>query len=130
MNKNTIYKILYYICFIFSLIIWFATKNIINELGTDIGAYTNTFLLIINIVLVIIFTLKLIRKRLDKVNVLFPVIHLIFSILVIIIALIMNNKLLIPYMHFSYYIGFILFNYLLLNIYSILLLNKSKSIYK
>ena len=130
MNKITIYKILYYICFIISILIWFGTKSIIKDFGTYIGTYTNSFYAIINIVLVIIFSLKLIKKRLDKVNILFPVFYIIFCIIVTIICFIMNTKLVVPYIQFSYYIGFILFNYILLNIYSILSLNKSKSIYK
>lgn len=130
MNKATMYKILYYICFVISILIWFGTKSLITELGTDIGTYTNSLLGIINIILVIIFSLKLIKKRIDKVNLLFPVSYIIFCIIVIIICFVMNTKLIIPYIQFSYYIGFILFNYILLNIYSILSLNKSKSIYK
>lgn len=130
MNKTTIYNILYYVCFVISILIWFGTKSVITDFGTDIGTYTNLFLGIINIILVIIFSLKLIKKRIDKVNILFPVSYLLFCIIVIIICFIMNTKLIIPYIQFSYYIGFILFNYILLNVYSILSLNKSKSIYK
>ena len=125
MNKPIAFKLLYYICFLFSVFIWFSTSNLISEYGT-VRTSANVILGIVNLVLVIIFTIKLTKNKLEKVNIMFPIIHLIFSIIVVIIALIINNKLIFPYIHYSYYLSFILFNYVLLNIYSVLLFDKNK----
>ncbi|MBQ9072741.1 MAG: hypothetical protein IJY25_06250 [Bacilli bacterium] len=124
MNNKTIYKILYYICFILSLYIWFSISNLVNIFGIGTKTTINVLLGIVNLILVVVFSINLIKKKLDNINIIFPIIHLIFSILVIIIAIIMNNKLIIPNIHFSYYMSFILFNYMLLNLYSVLSFSK------
>jgi len=125
MNKPVTFKILYYICFAISAFLWFNTSNLINVFGIGIKTSTNALLAIVNLVLVIIFSFKLIKKDLKKINILFPIIYLIFLIIIVIITHIMNNKLMIPNIHFGYYLSFILFNYLLLNLYSVLSFSKN-----
>lgn len=127
MNKSPIFKILYYICFIVTLFIWISASKVIDVYAIDIRTGSNSILGILNLVFVIIFSIKIFKNKLKNTNILFPIIYLIFSILVVIISFIMNNKLVIPYIHFSYYVSFILFNYLLLNLYSILSINKNSN---
>ena len=117
MNKSMVYKILYYIIFLFTIVVCFFTKSKIDVYMVTLETLSNMLLVIINFILVVIFSIK-IKNKLGNINVLFPIIHIIFMILVFI--------LLLPYIHFTYYISFILFNYLLLNIYSVLSLVKLK----
>ena len=130
MNKSLIFKILYYVSFILTTIIWLYISRLIDKFDLDINTFSNTLLGIINLVLIIIFSIKLLKHKLEKVNILFPIIYLIFSIIVMIISFIMNNKLVIPYIHFNYYVSFVLFNYFLLNVYSVLSLEKIKKVGK
>ena len=124
MNKTKIFKILYYICFVFSVLIWIGAFNSVNKFGIDIRTSLNAVLGILNLTLVIIFSIKLIKNKLENINILFPIFHLIFMIIITILAILMNDKLIIPYIQYGYYISFILFNYLLLNVYSVLSFDK------
>ena len=126
MNKSFSFKILYYVCFVLSVATWIIASKSVNTFGLSIEIGIAPILGLLNLILVIIFSLKLIKNKLENVNVLFPIIYLLFLIVVILLALVMNNKLMIPNMHYGYYISFILFNYLLLNIYSILSITKLK----
>lgn len=120
MNKPLIFKILYYICFIISVITWFIFSNFVDEFAITIKTTSNAIFGIINLILVIIFSLKIIKHKLSEINIMFPISYLIFLLIVVILIFIMNNKLIIPYIHLNYYMPFILFNYLLLNVYSVL----------
>lgn len=111
MNKSCIFKILYYVCFAFFLYMFLGIFNL-NALAMILG--------VLNIVLTIIFILKSIKKKLENVNLLFPISYLIFVIVVVILMFFMNDKLIIPYIHISYYGTLIMFNYLLMNVYSVL----------
>ena len=125
MNKSLSFKVLYYICFGFTIATWIIASKSVNTLGLSIEIGIAPILGLLNLILVIIFSVKSIKNKLENVNILFPIIYLLFLIIVIILALIMNNKLMIPNIHYGYYISFILFNYLLLNIYAILSFPKS-----
>ena len=124
MNKSIVFKVLYYICFVVTLFIWIYASKVIDVYAIDIRTTSNSILGIINLIFIIIFSIKVFKNKLKNTNKLFPIIYLIFSIIVVIISFIMNSKLVIPYIHFSYYVSFILFNYLLLNLYSILSIHK------
>lgn len=126
MNKSFIFKVLYYFCFLISVFICVYANNAINIFGIGSETKVNVLLSIINLILVVIFSIKLLKIKLDKVNILFPIVHLIFCVIMIILVFIINNKLMIPYIHFGYYASFILFNNLLLNVYSILSFAKRK----
>lgn len=126
MNKSLVFKILYYVCFVVSVIAWIFVSNSVNIFGIGIKTGINTILGIVNLILVVVFSIRLIRNKLEKINILFPITYLLFLIIVVTLSLVMNNKLMIPNMHYGYYISFIEFNYLLLNIYSVLSFDKIK----
>lgn len=137
MKKNTIYIVLYYISFIISLSLIFLPNLLLNKfgLGEEITEYlvSNTFISImlegINIILVILFTIKILQKqKVLNVNIMFPIIYMVFVFIILLGCNLFNSRLVIPNIHFTYYIVFILINYLLLNIYSVLSFEKdSKS---
>lgn len=114
MNKSRNFKKNYYICFLLS------TFVMLGGVQSVLGGKINLLLGIINAILVIIFSIKSMKKKLKNVNVLFPIFYMIFLILMILLMFVMNNKLVLPYIHFNYYGALILINYLLLNIYSVL----------
>jgi len=126
MNKSLMFKILYYFCFVFTAVIWVYASNLVDTFGIVIRTTMNTILILVNLTLVGIFSIKLIKNKLEQTNIIFPVVYLVFVVIVVILAYIMNNKLIIPYIHYGYYVSFILFNYLLLNIYSVLSFIKKK----
>lgn len=122
MNNSKTFKILYYISFFVSLILSIialaTTTSIDGNLFIDIK---NIILIIINIILTILFSIKLVKKqKIDNINIIFPILFLIFSFLIIINIITYNSILIIPFIHLNYYISFILINELLLNIYSII----------
>lgn len=134
MKKNTIYIVLYYISFIVSLSLIFLPNLLLNKfvLGEGITEYlvSNTFISIIlegiNIILVILFTIKILQKqKVLNVNIMFPIIYMAFTFIILLGCILFNHRLVIPNIHFTYYIVFILINYLLLNIYSILSFEKN-----
>ena len=81
--------------------------------------------LFLNILLTIVFTILLIvRKNIVKPNILFPIIYIVFILLVLLVCHLFNGRVLMPYMHYSYYIVFIIIDNLLLNVYSLLSIEK------
>lgn len=101
-------------------------------LGEEITEYlvSNTFISImlegINIVLVILFTIKILQKQRDlNVNIMFPIVYMVFTFIILLRCNLFNRRLVIPNIQFTYYIVFILINYLLLNIYSVLSFEKN-----
>ena len=126
MNKYLLYKILYYISFIFTLVLTFFLTRLNEDLYFNMATGSQLFMIVINILLVIIFSIKLVKNKLKNVNVMFPIIYLLFSVIVLFIAFLMNDKLILSYVQFGYYINFILVDYLLLNTYSLFLFKKRK----
>lgn len=127
MNNTKTFKIVYYLCSILTLLyIIILSKTIsIYMSQAPIQTFANYLLGIINLILLIIVSISLIKKKeLQNTNILFPIIHLLFFSIVIIISILYNSKLIIPYIQFGYYLSFILFNYLLLNIYTLLSIKK------
>ena len=124
MNNSKIFKILSYICLILTILISFLISQPITVYSLEIIIPFNLILLVINLLLAIIFIIKTFKKKLNNVNIFFPIIYLVFMIVVIGIVIIINNRLFIPYIHFNYYFTFVLFNYLLLNIYSVISIKK------
>ena len=123
MNKSCAFKILYYISFFLFILICLG----ISSVYLDTRLAINLILGIANILLTIIFIIKSKSKKIEDVNITFPITYLIFLVIVVILMFVMNKKLIFPYIHFSYYKMIILFNYLLLNIYSVLSCFKSKN---
>ena len=126
MNSKKIYSVFYYIALLLSIFVY-AMPNI---LPSNVSFYIqlselSQIIALVNVILVVFFTILLIRGNIDKVNIMFPIIHIVFTIIVLVICALFNNRLVVPYVHYSYYIQFILVNYTLLNIYSVLSFNKS-----
>lgn len=129
--KTKNYLILYYICFIITiLLIGFSNYNFISAttMSPD-GKYVPSILECIMsggllyylcVGLVLIFTFLIIKKReLNVKNLLLPFAYIMFVIIVFGICFLFNDKVMLPYIHVNYYSKFILIGYLLLNIYYI-----------
>lgn len=132
MNNKKLYIFLYYLSLISSIFACIMSctlpNNMINS-NSSFEIYMNLscislWLIFINIIITIIFTIFLIKKQLNKVNILFPIIYILFTIIVSVICILFNDRLVIPFIHYTYYIQFILINYTLLNLYSLLSINK------
>lgn len=132
MNNKKIYICLYYFALLLSIFICtipsILQTNFINA-DSSLEMYVNLsglsfFLISLNLILIIIFTILLIKRSLSNTNILFPTFYILFAIVVLIICVLFNNRLVIPYIQYSYYINFILMNYTLLNLYSALSINK------
>ena len=129
--KNKKYLLLYYFSFVITILFTgFATyKNLeLLEIG-DIGFISilsnmmQNIIFLINMVLVIVFTVLLLRKRKLVVDSLWlPIMYVCFFTIVLILSFLFNNKVMISYLHFEYYAFFINIGYLLLNGYSLLLI--------
>ena len=129
--KNKKFLLLYYLSFVITILFTgFATyKNLeLLEIG-DIGFVSilsdmmQNIIFLINMVLVIVFTVLLLRKRKIVVDSLWlPIIYVCFFTIVLVMCLLFNNKVVIPYLHLGYYTSFINVGYLFLNGYSLLLI--------
>ena len=128
MNKSLVYKILYYLSFVFTLGLVFFLTRLDEDLYLNMATNYQLLMIVVNVLLVIIFSVKLRKNKLDNTNIAFPINYLVFSILVILIAFLMNSKLILTYVQFGYYINFILFSYLLLNVYSVLCFERKKDV--
>jgi hypothetical protein len=128
MNSKKLYSIFYYISLLLSIFVCFIPKILLpnDQFYINLSELSH-IIIFVNAILVVIFTVLLIKRNLEKVNILFPIIYILFSIIVLIICVLFNNRLIIPYVHYSYYIQFILVNYTLLNSYSILSFKKNKN---
>ena len=70
--------------------------------------------------------MKLLKRNLNSVNIFFPIVYVVFTVIVLVTCLLFNNRLLEPYVQYPYYLNFIQINYMLLNIHSILSFNKKQ----
>ena len=140
MNNPKTFNLLYYLSFGLTFIIGIIVSFINEKLGIDLlGVFVypdieslfsivivllTILLIVINFVLVIINTVFLRKRQSNNVNIMFPAMYLVFTITVSIVAILFNSKLIFPGIHYNYYLCFILFNHLLLNIYSVLSFSK------
>lgn len=94
----------------------------INNKTVDYTSYSFRYLLIIiNLIITIVNTIALLRKKkLEVKSALLPISFIIFSILVIIGCLLFNDRVIIHNIHFGYYLGLIVFGYTFVNIYTLL----------
>ena len=120
--KNKIYLITYYFCFLITMILLLIMNKNEYIIGDDIYYIIGY----INVFLVIIFSILQVKKKFNFNSIIFPISYIIFYIMIVIICLIFNNKVLIPSMHYHYYLKFLLGDYLLLNIYTILNIDLKK----
>ena len=128
--KNKIYLILYYL--ISLTIIYITIHNIyfasMYEFVNNPGI--SFLFIIISIILFIIITIKLIIKKnihITNKDIIFIISYIIFLILIIISCLIFDKKLLIPYIEYHYYTTISLIPYILININTLLSINKKNS---
>ena len=144
--KSKSYLWLYYICFILTfLVMGVSSINVVpafnltfDDTNSAFSIFSNFIeyismnngLLIFSIcslIMVVIFTIMLFKKRILNVNsTAFPISYIVFLIIMMGICFLFNNKVIMPYIHFGYYQRFILIDYLFLNIYSLLCLTKNK----
>ena len=139
MNKK--YLILYYICSIITFVLLpFAYFLYVDGcqfhelIDYSIVPY-NLYILIftiINIILFIIITVLLILKKKININSLtFPISYIVFYIFILIIVILFNHYTYTQNIHLMYYYSFVMFDYMLFNIYTILCFDyKKRSILK
>ncbi len=125
MNSSKNYKIFYYLCFSFTLIAVSLTQSFISYYDVLFGNL-NIALGIFNTILVVIFASLTAKRKLSKVQTMFPVLYLLFLIIILATSFLYNLIAVVPYLHFNYFITFVLFNYILLNLYSLLSIPKKR----
>jgi hypothetical protein len=127
MKNPKSFLFLYYISFLLSLFFYIYSKyTAVNDLMV-LESHSTFILGLINLILVLIFTISLIKKRkLDKPNLLFPILFLLFVIFVLIICFKYNEFIIIENIHLSYFCSIVLIVYILYNIYALLSLKKIK----
>ncbi len=131
MKKEKSYIYLYYLCFILSIIIYIIPYQFIGIFSPDTSNLTirslfNTILLLINLILVILFSIYLKKKKFTPGNIIMPITYIVFWITVITVCFLFNSRLVIPNLQFVYYAKYIYIGYLILNVYSILCFKNKK----
>lgn len=133
--KKKIYVILYYISFAVTVFfLGFACYKSLISLSTGNGGFgeiimdlARNILFIINLLLVIVFTLFLIKnKKIDVKSIIFPIVYICFLIAIVVLCFLFNNKVVLQNIQFEYYAYFINIGFLFLNIYSLLSLQYCK----
>lgn len=126
MNNSKKYIVLYYLSFLVTVCAFIFLNNTVIVFSLEPFPYGfYTLALILNLVFVALFSVFLfMKKKLLKVNLLFPVLYLLFFGFVLFFSIIYEDRLLLPVVHYQYYFMFVLGDYLLLNIYSILSFKK------
>lgn len=126
MSNSKKYIILYYISFLVTVFISLFLDSTITMFNTNLFMSGLLVLsLIINLVLVVLFSIFLFMKRkLMKTNLLFPITYLLFLAFVLLFSVIYDDRLILSVIHYHYYFIFVLVDYLLFNIYSVLSFKK------
>lgn len=119
MNNNKSFRILYFICFI-CFLLTFAFPTLFISFNT----YFALGIGVLSLILYVISDIYLRKNKIKNINVLFPIIFIVFFVLVVIIAFMFNGKVFISFIHFNYYSSFVLFNYLLLSLYTFLSIDR------
>lgn len=131
MKKEKTYIYLYYLCFILSIIIYMIPYQFIVIFSPDTSNLTirslfNTVVLLINLILVILFSVYLKKKKFTPGNIVMPITYIVFWIVIITVCFLFNSRLVIPNLQFVYYAKYIYIGYLILNVYSILCFKNKK----
>ncbi len=131
MKKEKTYIYLYYLCFILSIIIYMIPYQFIVIFSPDTSNLTirslfNTVVLLINLILVILFSVYLKKKKFTPGNIIMPITYIVFWIVIITVCFLFNSRLVIPNLQFNYYTKYIYIGYLILNVYSILCFKNKK----
>ncbi len=129
MKNNKLFIFLYYLCNILTLGVSF---YMFGFKPTEVYGVSPKILifLIINVLLIVLFTLFIFKKRLNNINILSFIIYLLFFIIMWIVIVLFNKKVLIPVYTTHYYLNFILIGYTILNIHSLLFFENKKPIKK
>ena len=122
--KGKLYVVLYYLSFLLTIgIIWYSSTFVDFYGGVNLIPYV--VLLMINILLLIVFTVRLIiNKKTDNTLIAFPISYMLFVIIVYILGIVFDQRMIIPKIEYTYFNLFIEIDYLLLNIYSVLCIEK------
>lgn len=121
MNNTKTFTITYYVAFLLSLIIAIYTCQVYNEFEMYTPASPMVYLGIINLFLVIVFTISLLTKtKALNGNAIFPFGYVVFEAIVFAISLMYNKILIYENMRLGYFCTIILGAYTLLNIYALL----------
>lgn len=131
MKKEKTYIYLYYLCFILSIIIYIIPYQFIVIFSPDTSNLTirslfNAVVLLINLILVILFSVYLKKKKFTPGNIIMPITYIVFWIVIITVCFLFNSRLVIPNLQFNYYTKYIYIGYLILNAYSILCFKNKK----
>lgn len=131
MKKEKTYIYLYYLCFILSIIIYIIPYQFIVIFSPDTSNLTirslfNAVVLLINLILVILFSVYLKKKKFTPGNIIMPITYIVFWIVIITVCFLFNSRLVIPNLQFNYYTKYIYIGYLILNVYSILCFKNKK----
>ena len=123
------YLMMYYFSFLITITLVIYTNykalNLLNVGKINISNDFSNCIFLIDFIMVIIFTVLIFKKKKISVNnTLLPVVYICFFIVVLILCFLFNSKVIIPYMHFGYYLIFINIGLLFLNIYSFALIKK------
>lgn len=126
MSNSKKYIILYYISFLVTVFVSLFLDSTITIFSANIFMSGLIILsLIINLVLVVLFSIFIFMKRkLMKTNLLFPITYLLFLVFVLLFSVIYDDRLILSVIHYHYYFMFVLVDYLLFNIYSVLSFKK------
>ncbi len=135
MNKSKVQVILYYVCFVITiLIVTFYNYKFLrltslgdsNSVSILDGLLYENILYYINILLFAVFTIMLAIKKKIEGSYILSICYIVFSIIFVIVCSIYNNKVILENIHLSYYLQFLLVGYLLFNIYSIISIKYKK----
>ena len=125
--KGKLYLVFYYLAFLITIgALWYSGSKI-TLYGGNIGIIY-ILLNLINFILFAIFTIRIIiNKKVEKASLIFPISYIIFVCILYLIGFLFDKKLIIPMIEYIYFNIFILLDYILLNIYSVLSIKKKKS---
>ena len=123
-NNNNNYILLYYVCFIVSLSAIYLTLIMSDE---TIYSFLINLMIILNAIFVIINSIGfIIKTKYNFKSIIMPMSYLIFTFVIGILSVMYNKYVVVSYMHLSHFFSFVVVYYLLLNIYTVLCVEKKK----
>ena len=133
--KNKMYLILYYVSFLIMILFLgfsiYKSNGLLTYFESNfsniLSSILSNVLGVINVLLVIIFTILILKKKNFNVQKsIYPIFYLCFLTIIIVMCFLFNNKVMKEYIHFNYYSVFVCIGYLFLNVYSLFLVNYKK----
>ena len=131
--KCKLYLALYYFSFLLTLgLVVIYSSTLVDFYGEGLNFLPYALLIFINLLLVVAFTIMFIKnKKMEKTLTAFPISYILFVIILYFIGMLFDKKMIIPMIEYNYFNLFIMIDYLLLNVYSLLSISikkKKKSI--